>query len=248
MFLNLYYENLLNQTKRLSMHKYVMGEVESYPLYLFTPLLNKGYNFLIASGFHGDEQAGPLGILAFLMNQNSDDNLNYALLPIANPTGLINNTRYNIDGGNPNRGYEKSQVERTKDAKISQEGIIIKNNLNLLLDHSKLGCIALHEDPDLEEFYLYSTMSNNGRNASICEELKDEVVKFGCKITKNKSILGDKVEDGIIYNCYDGSFEHMLVNNSVPLVITVEVPGKFGDLEARMILTKKLIERFRAAI
>jgi hypothetical protein len=91
-------------------------------------------------------------------------------------------------------------------------------------------------------------MSNNGRNASICEHLKDEVVKFGCKITKNKSILGDKVEDGTIYNCYDGSFEHMLVNNSVPLVITVEVPGKFGDLEARTVLTRKLIERFRAVI
>jgi predicted deacylase len=246
--IDIFYRTLIEQAKRLGILKQILGYAETYPIYYFNPLFYAENNFLIATGFHGDEQSGPLGALAFLMSEKSNADMNYALLPMVNPTGFINNTRNSRLGGNPNRGYTEPKIERTKNDPISIEGMVLKNNLNLFLDSSKRGCISLHEDPEMEDFYLYSTMSNDGRNASICEALKQEAKNFGCKITPKKNILGDKVEDGIIYNVFDGSFEHLLVNHGVPLVITVEVPTNFGTLEARTILSRKLIERFRLAI
>ena len=246
--IDLYYKTLLEQAKRLGILKQILGYAEAYPIYYFNPLFYSKNTFLIATGFHGDEQSGPLGVLAFLMDTKSNQDMNCSILPMVNPTGFINNTRESRLGGNPNRGYVKSEIERTKNDPISIEGMILRNNLNLFLDASKLGCISLHEDPDMEDFYMYSTMSNDGRNKTICDALKQEVVDFGCKITNKKMILGDKVEDGIIYNVFDGSFEHLLVNHNVPLVITVEVPTKYETLEARTVLSKKLIERFMAVV
>lgn len=246
--IDIFYKTLIEQSKRLGIMKRILGYSETYPIYYLDSLFFSKDKFLIASGFHGNEQSGPLGVLAFLMSEKSNLDMNYSMLPLVNPTGFIDNTRNNREDANPNRGYVKSQIERTKNDPISIEGIILKNNLNLFLDSATCGCISLHEDPEMEDFYLYCTMPNGGRNPELCEQLKQVVVDFGCKITSKDVILGDKVEDGIIYNVFDGSFEHMLVSNGVPLVITIEVPTKFGDLEARTILTRKLIERFRMGI
>lgn len=243
--LDLYYRVLIEECKRLGFKRHILGEVDKWPILYYEPHIIKENNFLIATAFHGDEQGGPLGLLAFLASQPDGTECDFSIIPMVNPTGYIYNSRYNTNGGNPNRGYEKSQISRTANDPISQEGIILKNNLNLFLSSAKHGCLSLHEDVDEEEFYLYSTMPNNKRNMNLCESLKREVMNFGVKITKKKTILGDKVEDGVIYNVYDGSFEHLLVNNNVPFVITTEVPAKSMNLEGRTILSRKLIERFR---
>ncbi len=243
--LDLFYRVLVEEAKRLGFKRHILGEVDSWPILFYEPPIIREKNFLIATAFHGDEQGGPLGLLAFLASQPDGTECNFSMLPMVNPTGYIYHTRYNVNGGNPNRGYEESRIKRTANDPISQEGIILKNNLGMFLTSARNGCLSLHEDVDEEDFYLYSTMANNKKNINLCEALKREAMNFGCKMTKKTTILGDKVEDAVIYNVFDGSFEHLLVNNNVPFVITTEVPAKSMTLEARTVLSRRLIERFR---
>lgn len=62
---------------------------------------------LISAGFHGEEAAGPWGMLHFLSELQQDifERINLSLLPLVNPTGFAKGHRFNKFGENPNRGF-----------------------------------------------------------------------------------------------------------------------------------------------
>src|SRR6185503_2993050 len=64
-------------------------------------------SILAAGGFHGEEPAGPWGIVEFLETaaEATLKSVNYSFLPLVNPTGFIKAQRLNIYGENPNRGF-----------------------------------------------------------------------------------------------------------------------------------------------
>ena len=62
---------------------------------------------LIASGFHGEEPAGPWGVIEFMrtLPEALAGQVDLSLLPLVNATGFAAGTRFNAQGENPNRGY-----------------------------------------------------------------------------------------------------------------------------------------------
>jgi hypothetical protein len=62
---------------------------------------------LIAAGFHGEEPAGPWGVLRYFeAASNSELNaVHLCVLPVVNATGFRADTRFNAWGENPNRGH-----------------------------------------------------------------------------------------------------------------------------------------------
>ena len=109
-----------------------------------------GNKILITAGFHGDEVAGPLGILRFL--ETADNDLLFScgltVIPIVNPVAFRkrhnNRTRSNC-------GFILGMFD-----KLSIEGKVLEKNMNLLRDCSRNGFLSLHETTDEIRFSLYA--------------------------------------------------------------------------------------------
>ena len=224
-------------------HKYSiiqLGKTYQYPILLFKPRIpiETNKNILIVSGFHGDEIAGPLGVLQFL--ENTDNKIfskaNISFIPLVNPTGFRKNTRNNRWDETPNRGYVFS--EENADIKPSREDKFLLKNIKEIIELGKDGMLAMHEDPTAENFYLYTC-------DYVDKKLVSNMVKIGKKyfglLPQGNHNIG-YVKNGTIYNALDGSFDHLFSLLNIP-VFTTETPGSQA-LTERTAATVDLINLF----
>lgn len=69
---------------------------------------------LVTAGFHGDEVAGPLTLLAHLpalVAHARERNVGLSIFPCVNPSGFDIRTRYNASGTSPNNDFVRYQTQ-----------------------------------------------------------------------------------------------------------------------------------------
>lgn len=216
-----------------------LGSVDGYPILLLTPNEHKTRpNILIASGFHGDEQAGPYGLLHFMRHHRV--NANVSFLPLVNPTGMNKKQRNNSKNENPNRGFDGTQ-------ELSEEGKILLKHDKLLRKLASDGFLSLHEDPDKTTFYLY-TYERRKSPGDFSETLRACGSKWlndtSMGVLKNQESSSTKVlETGLVFNEKDSSYESYLFQNGVPYAACTETPGQI-DFDKRVLINSDLVKTF----
>ena len=188
----------------------------------------KGPNILIAAGFHGDEPAPTWAILEFIEKEQIAK-VNISFLPLVNTTGFLKRTHLNDLGENPNRGFCHS-------GHPSREGVTLFENISLIKELAKDGFLSLHEDSDMEEFYLYSY-----ENSGLTSAIYDTCRRFFKPYTKGV-IEGANINNGIAKSHHDGSFEDFLSHEGVRAICT-ETPGR-SRLDIRIKANIEIIKTF----
>ena len=199
----------------------------------------RGPRVLVAAGFHGEEPAGCWGILHFLRSMDPTQiGVRLSLLPIVNSTGIRVGQRYNSWGQNPNSGFchTASGVPEP-----SREGELLLNALPLLLDLAADGFLSLHEDIEMERFYLY-TFENRPEPGSFTTALVTAGSEFFEPVADG-IVEGDECRGGVIYRQCDGSFEDRLFHEGVPRTACTETPGML-PLARRVAANGRLLEVF----
>jgi hypothetical protein len=199
-----------------------LGQAGGYPL-LFgrrratTPGARR---LMIASGFHGDESAGPWGLLAFLESADPSllDAVDLSILPLVNVTGFRAGTRLNAAGENPNRGY------RPGEESPSFEGRLLLACGERMLAAARDGLLTCHEDVPMSQAYVYG-MEPRDTPGAFSRGLLAANARF-FEVHPDGEIEGRPVRDGIVLNHWDTSFEAWLYESGVPLAATVETPGQ----------------------
>lgn len=207
-----------------------VGKQRQHDVYLITAN-NKAVKTLgILAGIHGDEPAGPLGVLKYLETANPPRNIRLLIIPLLNPWGFENNSRENHDRKNINRQFYKAKL--MGEAKIATDAF---SGIDFFL--------TLHEDYRFNKFFLYYSDAYN-------EEKYRKLVATGKKyfpINSQRSVDGDRLKDGMIYvsrtnkkRHHIASVEYWAFRQGIHYVCT-ETPSKSQPLERRVDCTKALI-------
>ena len=205
-----------------------LGTIESLPLFL---LINKtqtgATSKLVASGFHGEEQCPPWAVLEFL-HEHADAAIrsNMSFLPLVNPTGFEKASRYNVYGENPNSGllptihggYEPST-----------EGLLLLQEIQLLCSLGQHSFVSLHEDITSAHSFLY-TLEMQQKPSTFSTDILS-VLDTHFPLLPDCVIDEAVFKDGLAFNHFDGTFEHLMFTNGVPHCACTETPGTYPPPE-----------------
>lgn len=221
---------------------FVLGEVLGHPVTTWRrpAAAPQAPRLLIASGFHGEEAAGPWGVLEFLQSVPREllDRAYLVLLPLVNATGFAAGQRLNALGENPNRGYG---VARGAD-RPSAEGEILLAHAAQLEEAARDGVLSCHEDRRLHHAYVYSF--ERGEPGSFSRSLVATAAQWFA-VAPDGEIDGCPVRDGLIHNHYDGSFEAWLSETGAKVAACIETPGEadFGRrVQAQAAMMRAFVE------
>lgn len=183
-------------------------------------LLNKPHK-LIACGFHGEESAAPWGLIDFLKKTQPKmlDQVNLSLLPLVNVTGFKDGTRFNRSGENPNRGF----MPHLDDVKLSAEGKVLFQHADLLDRLGSDGVLSCHEDVNVSCAYLYA-YERTSKPSTTSLKFRD-ILSKNFDILDAKHIDGCLLQEGIVFNQIDGSFESWLFERGAKNAFCIETPG-----------------------
>lgn len=230
-----------------------LGQVGGEDIFLVVPesLDPSLPNILTAGGFHGEEPAGPWGIVEFLETADEETlkSVNYSFLPLVNPTGFAWAQRFNIHGENPNRGF--IAVPPEVDAHISgnnkfpsKEGEILVTHLTRLLHLARDGFISQHEDWRLSEAFVFINERKKMPSSFAKAMIAPLRNYFNIVVDGGNDLLPEApIKDGIWHNDLDGSFESIMFFYGVPRIATTETPGQKSAVE-RIACNKDLTEAF----
>jgi predicted deacylase len=194
---------------------------------------------LIASGFHGEEPAGPWGVIEFMrtLPEALAGQVDLSLLPLVNATGFAAGTRFNSQGENPNRGYG---IHANGDLP-SIEGHRLIANVERLLPLAADGLLACHEDVGLCHAYAY-TYERRPDPGDFSRML---VATAATHFDLHPDGVVDEcpVSEGLVFNRFDGSFECWFSEQGVPLAACIETPGQH-DFTRRVLAQAALMRAF----
>ena len=238
---NAYTARLDELATRHALRRTILGQPGGEPLYLLTPTGDPGQRprLLIASGLHGDEPAGPWGLLRFLERADARllDACSLSLLPVINVTGFRNGTRLNAWGEDPNRGY----VPAAGDLPPSREGAVLLAHAARLQALASDGFLACHEDPELALAYVY-TLERQDTPGPFSMALRDACVQRFA-VHPDGVVDGCPVRDGIVFNHYDSSLEAWMMHEGSLRAACTETPGQCA-IDKRIEANADLIEAF----
>ncbi|MFQ6370724.1 M14 family metallocarboxypeptidase [Shewanella sp. YIC-542] len=235
-------ELLLQEVERLGMSLRVLGHVDGHPLRLLQPPAADAQlpSVLISSGFHGEEAAGPWGVLHFMSSLTEEifSQLNLTLLPLVNATGFSKGHRFNMYGENPNRGYLP-----VADPSIgpSVEGKLLLAHGQILQGASRDGILTCHEDVLLQHTYVY-TFEPRQQPGAFSEGLLSALTHY-LPVAEASRIDDCPVQDGIIFNHFDSSFEAWLVRNGARNGACSETPGQ-ANFDQRILANSAVMTQF----
>jgi len=235
----------------------ILGEIEDEPMWLIRSRENRDHNdpkFLILSGFHGEEKAGPYSILEWLTNCDPIlfKKIDLSFIPIVNSIGFKKGCRYSIPGEKNNQGF----CHPESGEKRSREGDILYNNIDLLLLLAKDGYLSLHEDVLVKEYYLYTFEKR--RRAALTSGLLNTLGKHFNKPLDGTTTAGMTAEQisashevGVMVTkgwvnhrkLHDGSLEDFFYHENIPRIAVSETPGLF-TLKRRVNAGKEVIDKF----
>jgi hypothetical protein len=189
---------------------------------------DKKPRIVLVSGLHGDEPGGPLGLFDFY--QKCDVNkANFLLLPILNPYGFYKSTRKDDMRRDLNRAWDKNDRQ-----------MVIKSK-KLLLQFRPNVLFSLHEDKNVDGFYLYPSANFS---QALCRLICKKIGKYINPITDGE-IYGDRVENGIVSSPnvqkpkHAKSLEYFFEKKDIPN-ITIEIPANI-DLGIRKKIYSSLL-------
>ncbi|MDD5650638.1 MAG: DUF2817 domain-containing protein [Candidatus Nanoarchaeia archaeon] len=202
-------------------------------IYVFFPKTLSRTRVLIVGGIHGDEPAGPLGLMEFLRQRNSKeilDRLSVSFLPVMNVYGYIHNTRDNEGNKDINRNYDNGSP--------SKEAQAIKNNKDFIFNLASKGFLTLHEDITKDKFYLYTC----GKNRKLFDSLR-AVGKKAFGLATGEANDKYPIDNGFVKDVLDdGSFESFLGNNGI-IGVTTETPT-IEKIDKRIETNRLLVNAF----
>lgn len=228
----------------------ILGVIDEYEMWLvktrnFTD--HKDPRVLIVAGFHGEEKAGPWGILKWLQDCEKSvfDSIDVSFIPIVNTYGFSKGKRYGSSDMKTNFGF----CHLSENDKPSPEGEVLIKNIEILRPLAEDGFLSLHEDVTIKEFYLY-TFEHGVKPGKFTRGLKKELKKHFKKCYQGIAYVdsasdgrGPNCKKGLIYKFCDGSFEDWLFHLGVPRVAVTETPGKY-KLARRVKANVAIIDRF----
>ncbi|WP_372870251.1 M14 family metallocarboxypeptidase [Shewanella sp.] len=240
-----FYALLEQEQTRLGLGTKKLGSAGGHPLWLLqSPGQKAGLpNLLISAGFHGEESAGPWGLLYLLsqLDESLFDRVNLSLLPLVNPTGFAKGHRFNQLGENPNRGFFIENGKAKSGDDTSHEGKILLEHAHLLQVASRDGILTCHEDVLLTDTYVY-TFEPSQVPGRFSHTLRDALGHY-FPIARDGSIDDCPVQDGIIFNHFDTSFESFLVRSGARVGCCSETPGQ-QNLDQRILANAAAMSAF----
>lgn len=243
--INTFYACLKEQVSRLGLLERKLGETGRYPINFYQSPVQKSLqpSLLISAGFHGEEAAGPWGMLHFLNELKPEmfHHINLSLLPLVNPTGFKRGHRFNQLGENPNRGFVVDNDRGKSNDDTSVEGKVLLEHSKLLQAASKDGILTCHEDVLLKDTYIYS-FESNPNPSQFSKSLRDTLQQF-FPIAQDGEIDGCTVKDGIIFNHFDLSFEAFLVRLGANVGVCSETPGN-QNIDQRILANSAFMQSF----
>lgn len=193
---------------------------------------------LIVAGTHGEEIAGPWGILKFL--EEADDYILFlsylSIIPVVSPVVFGKRRQRTIK---PNCGFVPGMFDR-----LSAEAGVLMSHLPRLVRASEDGLLNLHETAEESHFYLYLM----GEDWTAAEHLLIagrqyfKIISHGEPMHEPKSPRA-RAWNGIVHDCLDGSLDHRLWLDGSSPCITTETPGR-KPLTKRIKCTVDLIKAF----
>jgi hypothetical protein len=217
-----YHMRLREVASRRGLNVEDLGPPGDLPLLLLSnhAANDTGQRLLISSGFHGEESAGPWGILAFL--ESVDDSLlasvQLTVLPLVNVSGFREGRRFNDLGENPNRGYLAGAEA------CSREGRILLAHGYRLGRAARDGLLTCHEDVLLSHCYVYGNEPHDTPGAFSRGLLSVNASFFA--VHPDGEVDSCPVKEGIVFNHEDTSFESWLLREGARRAACVETPGQ----------------------
>jgi len=205
----------------------------NYPLYrlLINPEAQK--TICIVAGVHGNEIAGPLSILQ-LVNIHNDlpKQFRYVIYPLINPSGFDLRQRFNADGRDLNAIYEVTLKSDNYDE-------VQEFYLDALKFTPFEAVVTLHEDSDLDKFYMYGLGEENlDYYHALCQFAKTWIPAW-----TNSNIYGCRSDDFglILATARDHAFDAALFEKGLTkIACTLETPGKL-DIHFRVNMMLQLV-------
>jgi len=229
----------------------VLGEIDGHQIWFLRTKDTQSHNYprlLIVGGFHGEEQAGPLGILSWLetFDPNLYTKVNLSFVPIVNPVGFSKCQRYNDEGEKSNCGF----CHPESGDRPSKEGIILLKNFPLLRSSAKHGFLSLHEDVTTTKTYIYS-FERTPELSDFTLQMRDVLTQYFPELLDDEYVVTDAkgkergfAKDGIVWKLCDGSFEDYLFHEGTLRCFVTETPGKNIPIKKRVLASQAIIEEF----
>ena len=181
----------------------------------------------IFGAIHGDEPAGALGLVQFLLELAAQpewaSGYHIHAYPVCNPTGFEDNTRFSRRGRDLNREFWKTSPE--PEVQILEA--------ELATQHFA-GLIQLHADDTSDGLYGFV------RGHTLTENLLRPALAEAGKILPrniNPAIDGFAARDGIIYKHYEGVLAAPREIEPLPFEIIFETPhGAPMELQVRALM------------
>src|SRR3989440_1735477 len=220
----------------------VNGESYSLPRFTFQgPNSSDPIRIGVFAAIHGDEPAGALASMQFLLDLAQDPQLaeNFILdvYPVCNPTGFEDNTRCSRRGRDLNREFWRASVEA--------EVQILEHELRT---RHFTGIIQLHADDTSEGIYGFV------RGHTLTEHLLRPALREAGKILPrniNATIDGFAARDGIIYDHYEGILAAPARIDPVPFEIIFETPHHAPvklQVEALVVALRTILTEYRRLV
>ena len=212
-----------------------LGQVGGHDVFLLTPdVLDAAKpNLLTAGGFHGEEPAGPWGILEYLETATKEEiyGVNHSFLPLVNPTGFAAATRLNVFGENPNRGFVAEFLEpKPEDIYGNKEGPSVEGqmlmaHIDRILVLAKDGFVTQHEDDGLHQGFVFVN-EDAPQPSPFAKAFLTELEKYVgiIKDGGDHTLIDDNIKNGVWHNDFDGAFEGLLTSKGIPRTATTETP------------------------
>ena len=181
--------------------------------------VNPAGRIYVSTGVHGDEPAGPLGVLEALRKRRWAEDIAWTVVPLVNPTGLAAGTRENDGAIDLNRDYgpEPQTVE-------------VQGHVAWLGEQHWDLALCLHEDSDGRGAYIYE-LSQPDEPALAHDVLAAMEPHVG--IDRSPEIDGMPAKEGVMQPSVEGirTWERdlpeavWLWRRHTPICLTLETPS-----------------------
>lgn len=201
-------------------------EKDGYPIFACSKGSPDLPTIYLSSGVHGDEPSGPQALLGLLQDGFFNDEFQWLICPVLNPTGLAANTRENMDGIDLNRDYHHCEAEEVC-AHISW----------LKKQETPSLFLSLHEDWESTGFYYYEI--NTGSDGPSHEEVLAAALPFFPPEPEEEIDDHPVTQPGWIFHADHPDIPEgwpeaiYLARMGCPLSLTFETPSSM-ELEKRM--------------
>ncbi len=236
-----FHARLLTMSCLRGFEVHVLGFTQKKPIYLLERNSSNSCakSVLIASGFHGEEPAGPWGLLHALESMDSCllDTVNISVLPLVNISGFCVGQRLNHHSENPNRGF----LPLLDDVSASEEARILMHHEVMLTDLGRDGVLSCHEDLSRSSTYIYANESGPAPS-QLALKMRDSHAQF-FSLQGDGLLDGCKLNDGIVFNHPDSSFEAWLHLCGAASSYCTETPG-LADFEPRVRANAAMVKTF----